>query len=325
MRGSNWRAPSPLPADRRWAACWWDGLVRRRRLDLPPHSPSSRSCCCPESMSPPAQPAPRRHPLQDIKEGAVFVLHHPLLRPVFITQFIFNTASFLMLAVFVPYAVRQSRSLGFRHRHDTGDVRRRHGRRRAAGDAGDAAAAFGTVIALGPVTGFVAAVVMALTTLIPPPAGGPQLLPARGRADPVGDHHRDIAAIRDAAAAAGTGLRDQHHELWRAAGRRRVRRHRRRVLRRRGVPLSRGRDLRRAGAGDPDVAGGLAGAAAGDGRRGGQSASGPVDSSPSSLPGVRRTASHRSPMAWIHDWCLRNETWMARSPSHDEQMPVAQH
>ena len=51
-------------------------------------------------------PAPRRHPMQDIKEGAAFVLHHPLLRPVFITQFIFNTASFLLLAVFVPYAVR---------------------------------------------------------------------------------------------------------------------------------------------------------------------------------------------------------------------------
>src|ERR1700723_4622729 len=50
-------------------------------------------------------PAPRRRPLQEIREGAVFVLHHPLLRPVFVTQFIFNTASFLLLAVFVPYAV----------------------------------------------------------------------------------------------------------------------------------------------------------------------------------------------------------------------------
>src|SRR5258708_3153730 len=50
--------------------------------------------------------APRRHPLQEIKEGAVFVFQHHLLRPVFITQFIFNTASFLLLAVFVPYAVR---------------------------------------------------------------------------------------------------------------------------------------------------------------------------------------------------------------------------
>src|ERR1700720_357833 len=51
-------------------------------------------------------PAPQRHPLQEIREGAAFVAHHPLLRPVFITQFIFNTASFLLLAVFVPYAVR---------------------------------------------------------------------------------------------------------------------------------------------------------------------------------------------------------------------------
>src|SRR3989440_8835968 len=56
---------------------------------------------------PERQPAPRRHPMQEIREGAAFVLHHPLLRPVFITQFIFNTASFLLLAVFVPYAVRR--------------------------------------------------------------------------------------------------------------------------------------------------------------------------------------------------------------------------
>src|SRR5438132_10143799 len=45
-------------------------------------------------------PAPRRHPLQDIREGAAFVFHHPLLRPVFITQFIFNTGWFLQIAVF---------------------------------------------------------------------------------------------------------------------------------------------------------------------------------------------------------------------------------
>ena len=55
---------------------------------------------------PARQPAPRRHPLQEIGEGAAFVMRHALLRPVFITQFIFNTASFLLLAVFVPYAVR---------------------------------------------------------------------------------------------------------------------------------------------------------------------------------------------------------------------------
>src|SRR5256886_5444962 len=51
-------------------------------------------------------PAPPRHPPPGIREGAPFVFHHPPLRPVFITQFIFNAASFLLLAVFVPYAVR---------------------------------------------------------------------------------------------------------------------------------------------------------------------------------------------------------------------------
>src|SRR3954451_1394376 len=55
---------------------------------------------------PARQPLSQRHPFQDIREGAVFVLRHPLLRPVFVTQFIFNTAAFLLLAVFVPYAVR---------------------------------------------------------------------------------------------------------------------------------------------------------------------------------------------------------------------------
>ncbi len=85
-------------------------------------------------------PAPRRHPLQDIKEGAVFVLHHPLLRPVFITQFIFNTASFLLLAVFVPYAVRHLGLSAAGVGMTLGDVWRRHGGRRTRGDAGDAAA-----------------------------------------------------------------------------------------------------------------------------------------------------------------------------------------
>jgi predicted MFS family arabinose efflux permease len=114
-------------------------------------------------------PAPRRHPLQEIKEGAVFVLHHPLLRPVFITQFIFNTASFLLLAVYVPYAVRR---LGL----SAGGV----GATLAMYGLGMVVGAllatrvmrrlpFGTVIGLGPVTGFVAAVVMALTTFVPTP------------------------------------------------------------------------------------------------------------------------------------------------------------
>ena len=114
-------------------------------------------------------PAPRRHPLQEIKEGAAFVLHHPLLRPVFITQFIFNTASFLLFAVFVPYAVRR---LGL-SATGVGMTLGMYGVGMVAGALAATRVmkrlAFGTVSGLGPVTGFVAAVVMALTTIVPTP------------------------------------------------------------------------------------------------------------------------------------------------------------
>ena len=118
---------------------------------------------------PAREPAPRRHPLQDIKEGADFVLHHPLLRPVFITQFIFNTASFLLLAVFVPYAVRH---LGL-SATGVGTTLSMYGVGMVVGALLATRVMrrlpFGTVIALGPVTGFVAAAVMALTTVIAAP------------------------------------------------------------------------------------------------------------------------------------------------------------
>src|SRR3954471_18260289 len=134
-------------------------------------------------------PAPRRRPMQDIREGAAFVLHHPLLRPVFVTQFIFNTASFLLLAVFVPYAVRH---LGL-SATGVGATLAMYGVGMVAG----ALAAtrvmrrlrFGVVIGLGPVTGFVAASLMADRTRTESRVGGFQLFPARGRPDPVGDQH----------------------------------------------------------------------------------------------------------------------------------------
>src|SRR5712672_2389588 len=114
-------------------------------------------------------PAPRRHPFQDIREGAVFVLHHPLLRPVFITQFIFNTASFLLLAVFVPYAVRH---LGL-SATGVGTTLAMYGVGMVVGALVATRVMqrlpFGTVIGLGPVTGFVAAVIMAATTIVPTP------------------------------------------------------------------------------------------------------------------------------------------------------------
>jgi predicted MFS family arabinose efflux permease len=112
-------------------------------------------------------PAPRRRPMQDIKEGAGFVLHHALLRPVFITQFIFNTGSFLILAVFVPYAVRH---LGL-SATGVGTTLAMYGVGMVVGALSATRVMrrlpFGIVIALGPVTGFVAAAVLALTTIIP--------------------------------------------------------------------------------------------------------------------------------------------------------------
>ena len=114
-------------------------------------------------------PAPVRHPLQDIREGVAFVLHHALLRPVFITQVIFNTAHFLLLAVFVPYAVHrlQLSATG------VGSVLSMFGVGMVIGALLATRVMrrlpFGVVIGLGPVTAFVASLLMALTTLVPSP------------------------------------------------------------------------------------------------------------------------------------------------------------
>lgn len=111
--------------------------------------------------------ASRRHPLHEIREGAAFVMQHPLLRPVFITQFIFNTAWFLLLAIFVPYAVHRLGLSAF----GVGMTLAMFGVGMVIGALLATRVmqrlAFGTVIALGPVTGFIAAVVMALTSVIP--------------------------------------------------------------------------------------------------------------------------------------------------------------
>lgn len=47
----------------------------------------------------------RRHPLTELREGAAFVATHPLLRPVLITAVFFNTAWFVLQAVYVVYAI----------------------------------------------------------------------------------------------------------------------------------------------------------------------------------------------------------------------------
>lgn len=115
------------------------------------------------------EPAPRRHPMTEIHEGTTFVMRHALLRPVFITQFIFNTASFLLLAVFVPYAVRH---LGL-SATGIGTTLAMYGAGMVIGALFATRVmqrlAFGIVIGLGPITGFIAAGIMAMTTLVPSP------------------------------------------------------------------------------------------------------------------------------------------------------------
>jgi predicted MFS family arabinose efflux permease len=118
---------------------------------------------------PAREPAARRHPLQDIREGANFVLHHALLRPVFITQFTFNTGWFVMLAVFVPYGVHHLRLSAT----GVGTTLAMYGVGMVIGALVATRVmrrlAFGTVIGLGPVCGFIASGVMALTAFVPTP------------------------------------------------------------------------------------------------------------------------------------------------------------
>jgi predicted MFS family arabinose efflux permease len=120
-------------------------------------------------FEPARAPIPRRHPLQEIREGAEFVFRHPLLRPVFVTQFIFITASFLILAVFVPYAVRHLDLSA----SGVGTTLAMYGIGMVVGALLATRVMrrlpFGSVIGLGPVTGFAAAGVMALTTVFPTP------------------------------------------------------------------------------------------------------------------------------------------------------------
>jgi predicted MFS family arabinose efflux permease len=113
--------------------------------------------------------APRRL-REEIRDGARFVFHDPLLRPIFATTFVFNLSMFVLLSAFVPYAVR---SLGLSSQV-VGAVLGTYG----AGMVVGALLArvvlrsipFGVVVAIGPVCGLVAALVMTLTIVLPWPA-----------------------------------------------------------------------------------------------------------------------------------------------------------
>lgn len=116
---------------------------------------------------PPRPPRPRRHPLHEIREGARFVFGHALLRPVFVTQVIFNTSSFIIQAVFVPYAVNHLKLSAIAI-----------GATLAMNGVGMVIGAllaprlirrlpFGMVVALGPLSGLLAATLLALTVAAP--------------------------------------------------------------------------------------------------------------------------------------------------------------
>jgi predicted MFS family arabinose efflux permease len=114
-------------------------------------------------------PAPRRHPLRDIQEGAAFVVRHALLRPLFVTQFVFNVAFFLILAIFVPHAVHDLHLSAFA----VGATLAMYGVGLVAGALLAPRImrkfAFGTVIAIGPLSAFAASSLMALTIWLPDP------------------------------------------------------------------------------------------------------------------------------------------------------------
>ena len=208
-------------------------------------------------LAEPARAAlPPRHPLREVRDGAAFVFTHPLLMPVFVTQVVFNTAFFMLQAMYVPYAIN---TLGL----SAGAV----GATLAAlgvGMVGGALLAprlarvvpFGVLIAIGPIAGVSCALVMLLTVWVPSALlAGLAFFLIGGRAGALGHQHRHAAPIRHAAAPARPGLGDVHAGAGFAADRRGDRRIHRRRVRRRGLPLRGAGGVPPPGRGDPGVAG----------------------------------------------------------------------
>jgi len=115
----------------------------------------------------PARVVASGHPLADLGEGAGFMLRHSRLLPILITQFVFNTAFLVLQAVYVPYAVHHLAlsatqvgvTLGT---YGVGMVLGAFLAGRVIG-----ALPFGVVIAIGPVAGLAAALLMVVTIWAP--------------------------------------------------------------------------------------------------------------------------------------------------------------
>ena len=118
-------------------------------------------------VEPPMAPRAPRHPLREVQDGAVFVWHNPMLRPMLLTAVAWNIAWFVLQAAYVPYAIRV---LGL----GAGRV----GVTLGAFGAGMVAGAllaprlvrampFGRAIQLGPLVSVVAAATMVATLFVP--------------------------------------------------------------------------------------------------------------------------------------------------------------
>lgn len=109
----------------------------------------------------------RRPALAEIAEGARFVWHEPLLRPIMITGIIFNVSWFMLQATYVPYAIRV---LGLSPQA-VGMTLALYGAGMILGALLTsrivAALSFGRAIQVGPVAGFLAALSLAATLVLP--------------------------------------------------------------------------------------------------------------------------------------------------------------
>jgi predicted MFS family arabinose efflux permease len=116
---------------------------------------------------PPRRPAPARAVGRDLRDGVVFVFGHALLRPVFLTQLVFNTAFFVLQAVYVPYAIHHLdlSALGVGATLATYGVGMVLGALLAPCII--RAVPFGIVIVLGPLAGLAAGTVMVFTIWMP--------------------------------------------------------------------------------------------------------------------------------------------------------------
>lgn len=108
-----------------------------------------------------------RNLLHDLREGAAFVATHDLLRPILITAIFFNTAWFVLQAIYVAYAMQD---LGLSPT-EVGVTLGLYGGGMVTGALLAPVVArrmpFGMMIVVGPVFGFCAALVMSLTIWVP--------------------------------------------------------------------------------------------------------------------------------------------------------------